>query len=111
MYPHNLERLINWSNSDNMWMRHAAAVSLVIPAKKGMFLREVFMISDLLFCETEDLVRKGFGWLLKEASRIHQKEVYEYVLSNRHLMPRTTLRYAIKLMPEEMKKNAMMKVS
>lgn len=55
-------------------MRRAATVSLVIPVKKGLFLKEAFTISDILMDEKEDLVQKGFGWLLKEESRTRQKE-------------------------------------
>jgi 3-methyladenine DNA glycosylase AlkD len=60
--------------------------------------------------EKEDLVQKGFGWLLKEESRTKQKEVYEYVLSKRAVMPRTALRYAIELMPQDMRREAMKRI-
>jgi 3-methyladenine DNA glycosylase AlkD len=53
------------------------------------------------------MVQKGYGWLLKEASRKHQKEVFSYVLKNRKKMPRTALRHAIELMPKELKAEAM----
>lgn len=52
-----------------MWMRRAAAVSLIIPAKEGKFLEEAFEISDILMADKEDLVQKGYGWLLKVESR------------------------------------------
>ncbi|MFA5105363.1 MAG: DNA alkylation repair protein [Candidatus Micrarchaeia archaeon] len=55
------------------------------------------------------MVQKGYGWLLKEASRKHQKEVFDYVCAHRHEMPRTALRYAIELMPKEMRTEAMKK--
>jgi 3-methyladenine DNA glycosylase AlkD len=53
------------------------------------------------------MVQKGYGWMLKEASKPHQDEVYQYVLKHRKDMPRTALRYAIEKMPPEMKKEAM----
>ena len=56
------------------------------------------------------MVQKGYGWMLKVASQKHQKKVYEYVLSKRAIMPRTSLRYAIEKMPKEMKKEAMKKI-
>jgi 3-methyladenine DNA glycosylase AlkD len=59
--------------------------------------------------DPDDLVQKGYGWLLKEESRKHQKEVYDYVVKNRQIMPRTALRYAIELMPKELKAEAMKK--
>jgi 3-methyladenine DNA glycosylase AlkD len=90
-------------------MRRAAAVSLIVPAKHGKFLPEALEIADLLLLDSEDMVQKGYGWLLKEASRHHQAEVFSYVMRNRKVMPRTALRYAIELMPQELKKEAMKK--
>jgi 3-methyladenine DNA glycosylase AlkD len=55
------------------------------------------------------MVQKGYGWLLKEASRKHTDEVFAYVMANRKEMPRTALRYAIELMPKELKAEAMKK--
>jgi 3-methyladenine DNA glycosylase AlkD len=52
-------------------------------------------------------VQKGYGWLLKEESRLNQKEVFDYVVKNRKVMPRTALRYAIELMPKELREIAM----
>ncbi len=39
----------------------------------------------------------------------HPQEVFDYVMKNKKAMPRTALRYAIELMPEELKAEAMMK--
>jgi 3-methyladenine DNA glycosylase AlkD len=69
----------SWAKSENRWLKRAAAVSLIIPAKKGEFLSEVFEVSDMLLNDEDDMVQKGYGWLLKEASRKHQKEVLNYV--------------------------------
>jgi 3-methyladenine DNA glycosylase AlkD len=55
------------------------------------------------------MVQKGYGWLLKEESRKHQEKVFDYVVKNRKVMPRTALRYAIELMPRELKQEAMKK--
>jgi 3-methyladenine DNA glycosylase AlkD len=106
-HPESLSEVKKWAKSENHWLRRAAAVSLIIPAKKGEFLNEAFEISTLLLNDGEDMVQKGYGWLLKEASRKHQKEVLDYVLKNRATMPRTALRYAIELMPKELKAEAM----
>ena len=59
--------------------------------------------------DRDDLVQKGYGWMLKEASRMHQKEVFDYVLRNNKIMPRTALRYAIEKMPEDLRLLAMKK--
>jgi len=108
-FPDFTEKLRLWSKSDNRWMRRAAAVSLIVPARRGKFLDVVFEIADLLLEDEDDLVQKGYGWMLKEASRLHQKEVFDYVVRNRSVMPRTALRYAIEKMPETLRKEAMKK--
>ncbi|MDO9034406.1 MAG: DNA alkylation repair protein, partial [Methanoregula sp.] len=108
-YPEYIDELKCWTQSQNRWMRRAAAVSLIIPAKRGKFLSEAIEIADLLLTDTDDIVQKGYGWLLKEASRIHQKEVFDYVMINKRAMPRTALRYAIELMPDELRTDAMMR--
>jgi 3-methyladenine DNA glycosylase AlkD len=62
-----------------------------------------------LLIDGDNMVQKGYGWLLKEESRKHQKAVFDYVVKNRSVMPRTALRYAIELMPKELKAEAMKK--
>ena len=88
-------------------MKRAAAVSLIIPAKKGQFFPEIMQIADRLLLDKDDMVQKGYGWMLKEASKLHQDEVYRYILKHRKDMPRTALRYAIEKMPPELKTEAM----
>jgi 3-methyladenine DNA glycosylase AlkD len=106
-YPACLSEVKSWAKSENRWLRRAAAVSLIVPAKKGKFLQDAFEISDRLLHDEDDMVQKGYGWLLKEESRKHQKEVLDYVVKNRKTMPRTALRYAVELMPKELKAEAM----
>jgi 3-methyladenine DNA glycosylase AlkD len=106
-YPESLNEIKSWAKSMNRWLKRAAAVSLIVPAKKGFLMQEAFEICDALLTDADDIVQKGYGWLLKEESRKHQKEVFDYVFKNRKTMPRTALRYAIELMPKELKAKAM----
>lgn len=108
-YPEYTDELKRWTQSDNRWMRRAAAVSLIVPAKHGKFFNESLEIAGLLLTDEDDMVQKGYGWLLKEASRKHTEEVFSYVMMNRKVMPRTALRYAIELMPKDLKARAMKK--
>jgi len=108
-YPDCIEELKHWTQSDNRWMRRAAAVSLIVPAKHGKFLKESMEIADLLLTDSDDMVQKGYGWLLKEASRKHTREIFAFVMRNKRSMPRTALRYAIELMPKDLKAEAMKK--
>lgn len=109
MYPQYLPRLNQWARSHNRWTRRAAAVSLIVPAKQGKFLKESFKVSDILLRDKDDMVQKGYGWLLKVASQVNEKEVFAYVMANKSEMPRTALRYAIEKMPKALKEKAMAK--
>jgi 3-methyladenine DNA glycosylase AlkD len=91
MYPEYIKNLKDWSRSENRWLRRASAVTLILPARKGMFLDDVLEISDILLKDRDDLVQK----------------VYDYVMARKAEMPRTALRYAIEKMPAEMRKKAM----
>jgi len=108
-YPKYISKLKIWAKDKNLWFRRAAAVSLIVPAKEGKFLEDVFELADILLTDKEDMVQKGYGWLLKVASHGHQKEVFDYVLKNKDRMPRTALRYAIEKMPESLRKHVMAK--
>jgi len=109
MYPTLFPRLRDWVRSNNMWLRRASAVSLIVPARKGKFLTEIFAIAEIFLMDHEDLVQKGYGWALKVASQTHQNEVFAFVMSHKSTMPRTALRYAIEKMPKNLKEQAMKK--
>jgi 3-methyladenine DNA glycosylase AlkD len=109
-FPDCLGEVKSWAKSPNRWMKRASAVSLIVPAKRGKFLQDAFEICDVLLLDEDEMVQKGYGWLLKEESRKHQQEIFDYVMRNRLVMPRTALRYAIELMPKELKRQTMSKV-
>ncbi|MCL2091312.1 MAG: DNA alkylation repair protein [Micrococcales bacterium] len=106
-FPELGERLVGWTGSANRWVRRAAAVSLIVPARKGLFHPLVLRIADALLTDTDDLVRKGYGWMLKAAADHDQRMVFDYVMEHKDTMPRTALRYAIEKMSPELKQQAM----
>jgi len=108
-YPEYLGKLKEWARSDNRWVKRAAAVSLIIPARRGKFLDGIFEIADILLLDSDDMVQKGYGWMLKAASQAHQEEVFNYVIRHKAVMPRTALRYAIEKMPPDLRAEAMIK--
>ena len=109
MYPDYLSGLKEWATSSNRWVKRASAVSLIVPARNGKFLPDILEIADILHSDKDDMVQKGYGWMLKAASQAHQQEVFEYVMKNKGTMPRTSLRYAIEKMPSELKALAIAK--
>jgi 3-methyladenine DNA glycosylase AlkD len=109
MYPEYLSGLKKWAQSKNRWVKRASAVSLILPARRGKFLEDIFIIADILHSDKDDMVQKGYGWMLKAASEAHQKDVFNYVMRKKATMPRTSLRYAIEKLPPELKAQAMAK--
>jgi 3-methyladenine DNA glycosylase AlkD len=107
MYPDHLSDLKRWALSENRWVRRASAVSLIVPARHGKFLPDIFEIASILLLDKDDMVQKGYGWMLKEASKPYKKEVFDFVMKNKAVMPRTALRYTIEKMPPELKRRAM----
>ena len=100
----------NWSRSSNMWKRRAAAVSFIRGGSWLIcddYLKDVFEVADLLLEDEEDLVRKGYGWMLKVAADSFREDVFDFVMKRRVLMPRVALRYAIEKMPREMRSLAL----
>jgi 3-methyladenine DNA glycosylase AlkD len=109
MYPQYINELKKWAKSENRWVKRASAVTLIIPARKGLFLTDIFEIANILLTDKDDLVQKGYGWMLKAASQAYQTEVFDFVMNNKKVMPRTALRYAIEKMPQDLKVKALQK--
>ena len=87
----------------------AEAIFMGLRKRKGIFLNEIREIATILLMDEEDMVQKGYGWMLKAASQAHQKEVFDFVIGNKAKMSRTALRYAIEKMPANLKAMAMEK--
>jgi 3-methyladenine DNA glycosylase AlkD len=80
-----------------------------VPAREGRYKKDIFEIAQLLLNDKDDMVQKGYGWMLKACSKPFPEEVFRFVMERKEIMPRTSLRYAIEKLPEEMKKEAMKK--
>jgi 3-methyladenine DNA glycosylase AlkD len=58
-------------------------VTLILPTRKGIFLSDIFEIAQLLLEDQDDLVQKGYGWLLKESSKKHHRQVFDFILKHK----------------------------
>lgn len=105
--PELTKRLPPWTASENRWLRRGAAVSLIVPARRGLFLKEALSIAGALIEDRDDLVQKGFGWLLREAAKEHAAEVTAFLEREVGRMPRTAFRYAIEKFPPDERKRLM----
>jgi 3-methyladenine DNA glycosylase AlkD len=107
MHPKFINNLIKWTKSKNRWVRRSSAVSLVVHARHGKYLKEIFKISEKLMQDKDDMVQKGVGWLLKEASKKHEKEVVKFLLKWKNKTSRLVLRYATEKVSYKNKKLVM----
>ncbi len=108
-FPKFIAEVKKWTESENRWLRRASAVVLIYSIRRGGPIQEGFEIADILLQDGDDMVQKGYGWMLKEVSNLYPEKVFEYVMANKERMPRTSLRYAIEKLPPELKKKAMAK--
>jgi 3-methyladenine DNA glycosylase AlkD len=107
-FTHLSSKVKRWAEDDNRWVKRASAVSFIRPAKKGLFKNDIFEIANTLMEDKDDMVQKGYGWMLKCLSMSKfQQEVYDFVTSNVSKMPRTAYRYSIEKLPIDMKNKAM----
>jgi 3-methyladenine DNA glycosylase AlkD len=82
---------------------------LIYSIEKKKSLAPVFEIADILLLDKDDMVQKGYGWMLKVASNHEPNKVFEYVMRHKREMPRTALRYAIEKLSPDLRKQAMAK--
>jgi 3-methyladenine DNA glycosylase AlkD len=108
-FPNTVERVKSWSLSENLWVRRASAVSFIYPGKRNTYVGDQFEIALILLEDKEDMVQKGYGWMLKVLSSSRLNDVFQFVQTYKARMPRTALRYAIEKMPAEYKIEAMKK--
>jgi 3-methyladenine DNA glycosylase AlkD len=106
-FPDLSAKRMKWAGSRSLWLRRASAVSLIVPARRGLLIDDVLKSARALLTDPEDLVQKGCGWMLKEAGDRFLPEVHRFVMANKGKMPRTALRYAIEKWPSARRREAM----
>ncbi|MBU0531029.1 DNA alkylation repair protein [Patescibacteria group bacterium] len=107
-YPQLIPKVKAYHKSSSRWVRRACAVTMIGPmARHGKYLEHNFAIARSLLTDPDDLVQKGYGWMLKVAADRYQKKVFDFVMKHKAKMPRTALRYAIEKMPQNLKQRAM----
>ena len=88
--------LYHLAQSPLLWDNRIAIVSTYAFIRKGQ-LEDTYALSDLMMQHSHDLMHKAIGWMLREAGKRDSERLYDYVMSHRADMPRTMLRYAIRV--------------
>jgi 3-methyladenine DNA glycosylase AlkD len=108
-FPEHIPSVKAWTPSENRWFRRGAAVVMIYGIRRERGCAASFDIADQLLIDTDDLVQKGYGWMLKEISKYQPQQVFDFVMQRKTVMPRTSLRYAIEKLSPELRHQAMEK--
>ena len=98
--PEKSKILLEFSHSENLWVRRISIVSTFAFIKNNEF-NKTLEIAKLLLNDDQDLIHKAVGWMLREIYKRDKRIIKRFLRQNYVLIPRTTLRYAIERMDKE----------
>ncbi len=92
----NRERSIlnEWSLNNNLWKRRMSIVATWAFIKRKD-LDDTFRLAEVLLNDSEDLMHKAVGWMLREAGKRDPNRLKAFLERHKSNMPRTMLRYSI----------------
>lgn len=105
--PARAKEVFRWSKSRNRWRRRAACVGLIRAIRLKQLFPEAKRLSDMLLSDKDDMVRKGLGWLLREAAKSDAQKTVPYLMKIRERAPRLVLRTACETLPNDVRKRIM----
>jgi 3-methyladenine DNA glycosylase AlkD len=99
--PRRAARVFVWAKSKNRWHRRAAAVALIPGARAKQVVPEMQRLTKQLLSDKDDMVQKGLGWLLREATKYNPKQAVPLLMSIRDRAPRLVLRTGCEKLDEK----------
>lgn len=96
--------LYTYAKSKNLWRRRIAIMSTYHYVRQCEF-EDTLEIASILLNDTEDLIHKATGWMLREVGNRDRPAEEKFLKQHYRTMPRTMLRYAIERLPERRRKD------
>lgn len=97
------KKLYTLAKSKNLWERRVAIIATYYFIGHDQF-DDTIKIATLLRKDTEDLIHKAVGWMLREVGKRNQRVEEAFLKQYYKTLPRTMLRYAIEKFPEAKRK-------
>jgi 3-methyladenine DNA glycosylase AlkD len=94
LYTRNRDILYQLVGSKSLWERRIAVIASFYFIKNNDF-SDTLELSRLLLNDSEDLIHKACGWMLREIGKRDIKVETAFLKLHYKMMPRTMLRYAI----------------
>ncbi len=89
--------------SPSLWERRIALLATFYCIRRNRF-RETCSLCRMVLDDSEDLIHKAAGWMLREIGKRSPVTEEEFLQKHYRSMPRTMLRYAIERFPEKKRK-------
>lgn len=90
--------------SKDLWERRISILATFGYIKQNQF-NITLKIAETLLTDTEDLIHKAVGWMLREVGNRNQSTEEAFLKRHYTSMPRTMLRYAIEKFPEPLRQS------
>lgn len=94
--------LYRFASDGGIWERRIAIVSSFHFIRQGEF-DDTCAIADILLDDSEELIHKAVGWMLREVGKRDMEVLESFLASRYRQMPRVMLRYAIERFPEQLR--------
>ena len=105
--PRRARAVFRWAKSADRWHRRAACVALIQGTRRRMHFPEIVRLSNVLLSDTDDMVQKGMGWLLRETAKADPKRTVAYLKKISARAPRVVLRTACETLPPRVRKKVL----
>ena len=102
-FAHGVDSLECFAASGRLWEERIAVLAM-FPFIRANQMNEPFRMVDRFLPHPHDLMHKACGWMLREIGKRDRAALTDYLMNNKSVMARTTLRYAIEHYPEPERK-------
>ena len=92
--------LYRLAKARSLWERRIAIMATFHFVKREEYV-ETLAIARMLLADSEDLIHKAVGWMLREIGKRDMYTEERFLQAHYRHMPRTMLRYAIERFPEK----------